>query len=157
MRYAAVVALFLSALPPVTLATGQASAEGSKRIVLLAGTSTSPFLPQTLDGIADVLTAKGVKVKVSSSDSKARSAVLEEVKTVGAASLLYVTLFQGVAGSMKRGKLTLQCFDPDGKTLWEEEIKGSMGAFSQEGEFKGMLKNTNAKVEARIGGPGLPK
>ena len=128
------------------------SAQGSSPVTL-GGTGPTPHIETVLDGVADLLSTNGVKVKMASGDAKSRTAISEEMKASGATTLLYVTVNQARG---QRGKVTAQAFI-DGKLVWEEEVRGGFTASSGEGEVKGMLKAINAKLKPRIGGPGLPK
>jgi hypothetical protein len=121
--------------------------------VVLGGTGPTPHLQTVIDGVSDALSQDGVKVKVASGDAKARSSILDDMKTSGNSVLLYVSVNQ-VKG--QRGKILAESF-VDGKKVWEEETRGSLVAVSAEGEVRGMLKSINEKIKKHIGSPGLPK
>jgi len=137
----------------VLLSFGMAFAQQGLPPVMLGGTGENPHLQTVLDGIADMLSGNDVKVKVVSGEAKARSVILDEIKTTGATVLLYATVNQERG---QRGKLLVQCF-VDGKQAWEEEARGSLTAVSAEGEVKGMVKVINEKLKKRIGQAGLQK
>ena len=128
------------------------SAQGSTP-VMLGGTGPTPHLQTVLDGISDMLSTNGVKVKMASGDAKSRTVILDEMKTSGTTTLLYVTVNQ-VRG--QRGKVAAEAFI-DGKLAWAEEVRGSLTAVSAEGEVRQMLKAINEKLKPHVGGPGLPK
>jgi len=121
--------------------------------VVLGGIGPTPHFQTVLDGIWDALSSSGVKVKVASGEGKARSVILEEMKTSGNTVLLYVTVTKDGG---ERGKILVESF-VDGKKMWQEESRGSQFAGSAEGEVRGMLKSINEKIKKHIGGPGLPK
>ena len=58
------------------------SAQGSSP-VMLGGTGPTPHLQTVLDGISDMLSTNGVKVKMASGDAKSRTVILDEMKTSG--------------------------------------------------------------------------
>ena len=121
--------------------------------VVLGGTGPTPHVQTVIDGISDLLSSKGVKVKVASGDAQSRSVILEGMKVSGTTNLLYLSVNQ-VKG--QRGKILVECF-VDGKKVWEEDTRGGLLAASAEGEVKGMLKGIGEKIQKHIGGPGLPK
>jgi len=70
--------------------------------VVLGGTGPTPHLQTVIDGISDLLSSSGVKVKVASGDAKSRTVILEDMKASGNTNLLYVSVNQ-VKG--QRGKI----------------------------------------------------
>ena len=128
------------------------SAQGSTPVTL-GGTGPTPHLQTVLDGISDMLSTNGVKVKVASGDAKSRTVIVDEMKASGATTLLYVTVNQAHG---QRGKVAAQAFI-DGKEVWAEEVRGSFTATSAEGEVRKMLKAINEKLKPHVGGPGFPK
>jgi hypothetical protein len=121
--------------------------------VMLGGTGPTPHLQTVLDGVADLLSTSGVQVKISAGDAKSRTVLLDEMKSSGLKTLLYLTVNQ-VKG--QRGKILAQSF-VDGKQVWEEEVRGSLMAASAEGEVRKMVKAINEKLKPHIGGAGVPK
>ena len=69
--------------------------------VILGGTGPTPHLQTVIDGISDMLTANGVKVKVSAGDAKSRTVILEEMKSTNTKTLLYIAVHQA---PKQRGK-----------------------------------------------------
>ncbi len=148
----AAMRVLVNATALFVMVVGTCMAQDSATVVL-GGTGSTPHLQTVIDGISDVLSAGGVKVKVASGDAKARSVILDEMKASGNTLLLYVTVNQ-LRG--QRGKILVESF-VDGKKVWEEETRGSLMAASAEGEVRGMLKSINEKIKKHINGPGLPK
>jgi hypothetical protein len=146
------IKVFVTGTVMLAMLVGTCKAQDSATVVL-GGTGPTPHLQTVIDGVSDVLSSGGVKVKVASGDAKSRSVILEEMKTSGNTALLYVTV-NTLRG--QRGKLLAEAF-VDGKKVWEEEVRGSLMAASAEGEVRGMLKSINEKIKKHIGGPGLPK
>lgn len=144
--------LLVGAFAILAMLVGTCTAQDSTTVVL-GGTGPTPHLQTVIDGISDALSSSGVKVKVASGEAKARSVIIEEMKSSGNTVLLYVTVNQ-VQG--QRGKVLAESF-VDGKKVWEEEVRGSLVAVSAEGEVRGMLKGINEKIKKHIGRPGLPK
>lgn len=134
------------------LFAGTCLAEDAKPVIL-AGTGQSPHLQTVLDGISDVLSSNGVKVKVISAEPKARSAVLDDMKSSGLSTLLYVSVYMP---ENQRGNVVAQLF-VDGKEVWQEKITGPIMPQSDEKYLRSMIKSMNQKLTGHIGGPGLPK
>ncbi len=78
--------------------------------------------------------------------------LLKLAKEAGASHLLYLTVERPTS---KWIKLTLQCFDSSGKLLWEEMTQNG-GGFSGKGGVRKALEQMKQKLDARLGGPGLP-
>lgn len=134
-------------------AHAQEAGSNSTAKVLIAGTGTEPHINTVMDGIVDQLKAAGIAVRPLQSDGKSRTAAVEALKTSQADSLLYVTV--NITMGQKDG-MDVQCFDKDGKQLWEEDGSGGM-AFSATASAKNMIKNIKKKLDKHIGQPGLPK
>jgi hypothetical protein len=120
--------------------------------VAIGGTGTAPYLQTALDDLMDFLASNGVSVKQINGQPKSRTSSLEDMRALGADSLIYITV-ELVMGT--RAKLTIQCFDTQGKPLWEENA--GAGGFSLGGALKSLLKSGKKKIEPHIGGAGLPK
>lgn len=156
-RYMFRIAVITASLVLLQLLTGAgivspAMAQDSNTVVL-AGTGPTPHLQTVLDGVSDLLSSKGVKVDVPSGEASARVVVLGDMKKSGKSNLLYLTVSQ-VKG--QRGKILAECF-VNGSKVWSDYSRGSLTAFSAEGEVNGMLKAINKKIAKHIGDPGLPK
>jgi hypothetical protein len=148
----AAMKVLVTATAIFAMLVGTCMAQDSATVVL-GGTGPTPHLQTVIDGISDALSSGGVKVKVTSGEAKARSVILDEMRTSGNTVLLYVTV-NTLRG--QRGKILAESF-VDGKKVWEDESRGSLMAASAEGEVRGMLKSINEKIKKHIGGPGLPK
>jgi hypothetical protein len=120
--------------------------------VALSGTGTADYLQTALDDLTDFLSVKGVKVKQLEGQPRSRTSSLEELRRAGGDSLVYITV-ELVMGT--RARLKVQCFDVEGKQLWEEN--SGAGGFSLGGALKKLLKTAKQKMEPHIGQPGLPK
>ena len=125
-----------------------------KTKVYLAGIGPDPQIQIILDGLTDFLVEKKVSTKQIDSESKSRSGHIDRLKVLGGESLLYVTL--DIAEGQVKDSMLVQCFDPTGKLLWEEKVKGSLFSTSASGVAKSMLKGMKKKLEPRIGKEGLP-
>jgi uncharacterized protein YdbL (DUF1318 family) len=113
----------------VVIAT-MASAQQAPMPVMLGGAGENPHLQTVLDGVADMLSAGNVNIKVVSGEAKS----------------LYATVNQAKG---QRGKVLVQCFLA-GQQIWEEEARGSLAAMSAEGEVKGMVKTINEKLKKHV-------
>ncbi len=80
----------------------------------------------------------------------AMSEFLEAARDAEAASLLY---FEAQFGH--REKIEIECFSPDGATLWREKITGGLG-LSDRKVNKRLMSRFLDKLGARVSGPGLP-
>jgi len=76
---------------------------------------------------------------------------LERLPGTGASGLLYILLEHPYNNKYTA---SLQCFDANGKLLWEE--KQSKAGWSETGATNAVLNALEKKLEPRIGGPGLP-
>ncbi len=136
-----------------------ASAASQDPTVAIGGAGPSPYFEQAVDKIADALRADGVKVKVLSGDARTRTALLDDAKTRGFGSLLYLTM-QSPRDSQtdaSRGEIVGACF-VDGKQLWEEKSKGPLVLpLGKEHEVDSMVGGLVKKINKRAGGPCLPK
>ena len=132
------------------LFAGTCFAQDSKPVIL-AGTGQSPHLQTVLDGISDALSSSGVKAKVISGESKARSAVLDDMKSSGLSTLLYISVYMPES---QRGNVVAQLFI-DGKEAWQEKITGPIMPQSDEKYLRSMIKSINQKLSGHIGGPGF--
>jgi len=138
-----------------TTAASQAPAQAPEKTrpkVLVAGVGTAPDLQTVLDDLTDFLIGRKVPAKELGGESSSRSGYLERAASVGGESLLYATLDLGPFQS--KHSLKAQCFEPQGKLLWEEEVKvlnltGGSNAAS-------LLKKLEKALEPHIGKSGLP-
>ena len=131
----------------------------SDPVVVLGGAGPAPYFEKALDGIADALTASGVKSKVLPGDAHTRTELLDETKQRGYSNLLYVTLESPRDGRSdpSRGNLVASCF-VEGKKAWEEESKGPLVLpRGVDQELDSMLNGLVKKITKRAGGPCLPK
>ncbi len=133
----------------------QPSEDKPKARVLMGGSGTEPQIQTAIDELADFLKSEGVAVQVEAV-GKPRSILTQQLKESGGESLLYI-LVNIVRG--QRDKLTVQCFDMEGKKLWEEESAQRNGPFAIGGQTKisKLLEGVMKKIKPRIGQPGLPK
>src|SRR6201984_3613293 len=79
------------------------------------------------------------------------SAVQEMARNVNATYLLYVVVDRPV---MKWLKLTVECYNASGQSLWTEEASAAKEFFRGKGE-RDTLQHLHKKLDARIGQPGL--
>ena len=121
--------------------------------VLVSGTGTEPHINTVIDGIIDYLKTNNVSVSLLGGDIKTRTSALEKLSSSASESLLYITL--DIAAG-QRDKLSVQCFDKQGKQLWAEETGSGMAA-SFSGAVKNMLKSIKPKLARHLGQPGLSK
>jgi hypothetical protein len=133
----------------------QPSGDKSKARVVMGGSGTEPQVQTAMDELADFLKSEGVTVQVEAV-GKPRSVLTQQLKEMGGDSVLYI-LVNIVRG--QRDKLTVQCFDAEGKKLWEEESAQHNGPFAVGGQTKisTLLEGILKKIKPRIGQPGLPK
>ena len=120
--------------------------------VVLGGTGQPPYFEQAIDKLADTFQADGVKVKTLSGDTRARTALLEEMKSSGYRNLLYVTLHQPRENpaDASRGDVSVECY-VDAKKVWVETARGPLLLRgSKEGEVKHMLDSMVEKVGKRV-------
>lgn len=128
--------------------SGSAAAFQGK--VVIAGSGVQ--VETAIDIIADALEKGGVPFKVVSGTSRREEN--EKLPAVGAVSLLYVN---SDIMPRQRPKLIVECWDPQGKSLWKEETSLTFTATAQ-GSAKRMAERIAKELEkSRIGGPGLPK
>lgn len=122
--------------------------------VYLTGVGPDAQFATIIDGLTDFLVEKKVAAHPMEGESKSRTASIDRLSTLGATSLLYITL--DIAAGQVKDTLLVQCFDASGKLLWEEKAKGGLFATSASGVAKGMLKAIKKKLEPHIGKDGLP-
>jgi hypothetical protein len=125
-----------------------------KAKVYLTGVGPDAQFATIIDGLTDFLVEKKVAAHPMDGESKSRTASIDRLPTLGATSLLYITL--DIAAGQVRDSLLVQCFDASGKLLWEEKAKGGLLSTSASGVAKGMLKDIKKKLEPHIGKDGLP-
>jgi len=117
-------------------------------LTLIAGTGTEPEIQTAIDQLTDFLKEKGVNIKPLETKSQSRAILVEKMPTLGATSLLYVTLDIGM-GQMK-DRMIVECFSSNGKKLWAEE-SGSVMAWSATGAVNSMIASMKKKIQAHIG------
>ena len=131
-----------------------ATAAQDATTVVLGGTGTIPGLQTCIDGVAEMLSANGVKVKIASAEPKSRLTIQEEMKSSGTTTLLYLTVQKAPS---KRGNILIQSF-VNGQQVWQEEFRGQLTGVSREIDYmKKMMEKVNEKLKKRIGNAGLPK
>lgn len=129
-------------------ASGETTHKGAAR-VLIGGNASSPqYYQEVVDRVADFLTSRGVAAK-QLDPGKSRDSYLEQLAAADADSLLYVVVDIQV-GQMK-DKVTVDCFDRQGKRLWREEA----GSFFR-GTPKRLANSIAKKLESHLGKEGLP-
>lgn len=122
--------------------------------VLVCGTGVSPHYETIVDGLMDFLAESKVAAKLSDGNGSARSSCVGKAKEAGAESLLYVTT--NVSSTSARGTTySVQCFDAEGKKLWEEEVRGPLISSSVNSTLKKVIHNMNKRLKVRLGKPGL--
>jgi hypothetical protein len=94
------------------------------------------------------LTSRRVNLKQADM-GKSRDTYIEQLNAVGGGSLLFVVVDMQV-GQM-RDKITVDCYDQQGKRLWREEVSKMFS-----GTPKKLAKNMAKKLESRLGKEGLP-
>jgi hypothetical protein len=125
----------------------------------IGGAGPAPYFENALDKIADALKSSGVKVKILSGDARTRTALLDETKHRGYASLLYVTLEspRDNKSDAARGDIAGACF-VDGKQVWTEDSKSPLVLpLGFDHEVDSMVNGIVKKISKRAGGPCLPK
>ena len=127
--------LFCAAITFTLYAQDAASTSTTK--VLIAGSGTEPYINTVIDAIGDHLKAAGITPLAS--DAKSRTSAVEAIKPSQTDSLLYVTV---VLARYDR-KMTVQCFDKDGKQLWEEHGSGGAMAITPGQFFKKLIEDLN--------------
>src|SRR5438093_6533331 len=147
-----VLAACVVAVSPVT---AQQTEKTSGAKILLAGTGTQPHTQNVMDGLTEYFASVGIPVRQVSMDGKSRTDIIDKMPEMGAESFLLLSVHLQ-AGSLG-DKGVLQCWNAQGKKLWEEE--GGVGRFtlSAGSAEKNIVKNLQKKLEKRTGGPGLPK
>lgn len=135
---------------PSALADEKAEAKGGD-LVVLAAIGPSPHTQTALDSLADFLKEKGVSVKVQPIGA-ARTEVVEKLPSLGAKSLVYLTV--DIAAQFS-DSMKIECFDEAGKRIWEEKSTKSFG-ISPESVAKDLLEEIQEKLGPHLGKPGLP-
>jgi len=87
--------------------------------VYLAGVGPDTQFATILDGLTDFLVEKKVAAHPMDGESKSRTASIDRLSSLGATSLLYITL--DIAAGQMRDSLLVQCFDASGKLLWKKK------------------------------------
>jgi hypothetical protein len=89
-----------------------------------------------------------------SDDSASIQNLLRVIQTQGSDALLYVTVEHGIS-NVHRARL--QCFDKEGKLLWEERASSTWTwAVSEQGAASAVVKQLQKKLKSHVGKPGLP-
>jgi hypothetical protein len=135
--------------------------EAKRSGVLLAGygSPASGFQIMFIE-LMNFLAAKGVAVANEPSnfrpvtgDYVSLNYLLDYVKSSGGDGLLYVTVEHGYSNIHR---MTLQCFDKDGKLLWQEKTSSTWSwAASEDGAARAALGKMEDALKRHIGQPGL--
>ena len=80
--------------------------------------------------------------------SQYRAILVDKMPTIGATSLLYVTLDIGM-GQLK-DRMVVECFNSNGKKLWTEEASSVM-SWSATGAINSLVSSMKKKIQAHIG------
>jgi hypothetical protein len=136
--------------------------EAKKAGVLLAGygSSASGFQIIFIE-LMNFLAAQGVAVanepssfKPVTGDYVSLNYLLDFIKSSGADGLLYLTVEHGYSNIHR---MTLQCFDKDGKLLWKEKTSSTWSwAASEDGAARAALAKMEDALKRHIGQLGLP-
>jgi hypothetical protein len=118
--------------------------------VVVAGSGVQ--VETAIDVIADALEKGGVPFKVVAGTSRREEN--EKLPAVGAVSLLYVN---SDIMPRQRPKLIVECWDPQGKSLWKEETSLTVTSSAQTSAKRMAERIVKELEKSRIGGPGLPK
>lgn len=146
----------LLVLPFLGISSGLAQEAPKKATakVYIGGVGIAPYLQSTLDELTDFLADKKVSVKQMDGDSKSRSNYVERLSSLGGESLLYITV--DIADNNPKDTLKVQCFDTQGKMLWEEETKTGLIVMSSSSAAKSLVGKMKKKLESHVGKLGLP-
>jgi hypothetical protein len=131
----------------------QPSGDKPKAKVVMGGSGTEPQVQTAIDELADFLKSEGVAVQVEAV-GKPRSVLTQQLKEMAGDSVLYISI-SIVQELGKKDALTAQCFDAEGKKLWEE--KSTSGGMFSLGKISKLLEEMKKKIKPRIGQPGLPR
>lgn len=147
-----------TALLAIVLATGLVEAAqetGRTAKVLIAGTGTQPYTQNVMDGLTEYFESVGISVRQVSMEGKSRTDIVEKMPEMGAESFLLLSVHMK-AGSLG-DKGVLQCWDGQGKKVWEEE--GGVGRFTMSASTaqKNIVKNLKKKLQKRLGDQCLPR
>jgi hypothetical protein len=149
-----VVSVFLATVF-VAVPLGAAQETGKEAKVLLAGTGTQPHTQNVMDGLTEYFESVGIFVRQVSMEGKSRTEIVEKMPEMGVGGLLLLSVHIE-AGSLG-DKGVLQCWNAQGKKVWEEE--GGVGRFTMSASTaqKNIVNNLKKKLEKRPGDPCLPK
>ncbi len=89
---------------------------------------------------------------IETSETFSMESVLNLARQSGGTYLIYVTIDRPVT---KWLKILLQCYDLNGKLVWQEEAAHGGGWNSSE-SIKKITNELNKRLTPRLGGPGLP-
>lgn len=90
---------------------------------------------------------------VETSEEFSLPSVLKLARDAGATHLLYVRVERPVT---KWLKIRVQCYDLNGRMLWEEEASHG-GGWNSSGSLKKITADLGRRLSQRAGGPGLPR
>jgi len=129
--------------------------------VLVAGHGPTESLQFFFVELQNALTVNGVLIanapsalRQSNDDSYSIQNLLRRVKTQGSDSLLYLTVEHGWS-NIHRAQI--QCFNSDGKLLWEEKASSATTmAVTEQGAAKAVMNQLTKKIKSHLGKPGLP-
>lgn len=119
--------------------------------VIVLGAGPEPtFTTQAVNEIMNHLGSKGVLVSRGPSPPPSVPEVAANARQTGGTSVLLLTLRFGYLENLQA-----ECYDLDGKLVWEEKAAGSFG-FTKAGVAEGLITRTKAKLDPHIGSPCLP-
>jgi S1-C subfamily serine protease len=143
-------------------AKSKLTAEGPARRagVLVSGYGSTDSFAMISVELLNFLSSQGVEVANRPSefgpmkgDAIALNYLLEAMPKIGATSLLYLVVEHGWSTIHR---IKLQCFDVNGKQLWQEDSTSATSwAQSEEGAAKAALARIEDKLKRHIGKPGL--
>ena len=116
--------------------------------------SQAAVFVEVTDGLVEFLHSKNIAL-VKGPTTEVHIPVktlLKKVRQAGAGSLIYVTVDRPISVWIK---ITVECFDDSGKLLWKED-SSDMWSMRGKGGTKKSLARMEAKLDKKLGGPGLP-
>jgi hypothetical protein len=121
--------------------------------------SSPEVFHQAVDGVLDLFKSKHVALMsdpsrpmVQTQETIPQETLLNLTKDAGANYLLVVTVDRPATSWLK---VTIQCFDSSGKSLWEEQASYGGGMTGKKAVEK-VLEKLSRQLEPRWGQPGLP-
>jgi hypothetical protein len=92
-----------------------------------------------------------VRGNTETSESFSTESMLDLARRTGATYLLQVAIDRPIT---KWLKVSIQCYDMNGKLLWQEEASDG-GGFNSSGSLRKVTSELHRRLEQRLGGPGL--